>query len=114
RPTPTEAPMARARRLLTRVGLSERLSHRPGQLSGGGGPGGAGGRAALHAAEPVLGAGAPAAPGPAAAGNTAHRVGGMNREEGVAVLVITHAMDLAARMARVLELRDGALIPVES
>jgi lipoprotein-releasing system ATP-binding protein len=33
----------------------------------------------------------------------------LNREEGVTLIVVTHALDLAKRMQRVLELRDGAL-----
>ena len=33
----------------------------------------------------------------------------LNREEGVTLIVVTHAMDLAKRMGRVLELVDGKL-----
>ena len=35
----------------------------------------------------------------------------LNREENVTLIVVTHALDLARQMARVLELRDGRLAP---
>ena len=34
----------------------------------------------------------------------------LNREQGTALIVVTHAPELARRMGRVLELRDGQLI----
>jgi predicted ABC-type transport system involved in lysophospholipase L1 biosynthesis ATPase subunit len=37
----------------------------------------------------------------------------LNREEGVALAVVTHSAALAQRMGRVLELRDGVLSPQE-
>jgi predicted ABC-type transport system involved in lysophospholipase L1 biosynthesis ATPase subunit len=44
---------------------------------------------------------------------SAHELGqllvDLNREEGVTLIVVTHALDLAKRMGRVLELRDGRL-----
>ncbi len=49
----------------------------------------------------------------AAADNLADLLVELNREEGVAVLVITHAPHLAARMGRVLELRDGVLVQTD-
>ena len=33
----------------------------------------------------------------------------LNREEGVSLIVVTHAPDLARKMGRVFELADGAL-----
>ena len=35
----------------------------------------------------------------------------LNREEGTALVVATHAHTLAARMGRALELREGVLAP---
>ena len=37
-------------------------------------------------------------------------LGELNREDGVTLIVVTHALDLARQMGRVLELRDGALV----
>jgi ABC-type lipoprotein export system ATPase subunit len=34
----------------------------------------------------------------------------LNREEQVALIVVTHALDLARRMTRVFELKDGRLV----
>jgi predicted ABC-type transport system involved in lysophospholipase L1 biosynthesis ATPase subunit len=39
----------------------------------------------------------------------AQLLGELNREEGVALVYVTHSADLAARAGRVLELRDGRL-----
>jgi predicted ABC-type transport system involved in lysophospholipase L1 biosynthesis ATPase subunit len=33
----------------------------------------------------------------------------LNREEGVALVVVTHALDLAQQMGRVMELKEGVL-----
>jgi predicted ABC-type transport system involved in lysophospholipase L1 biosynthesis ATPase subunit len=37
----------------------------------------------------------------------------LNREEGVTLIVVTHARDLAQRTGRVLELKDGHLAAAE-
>jgi ABC-type lipoprotein export system ATPase subunit len=36
-------------------------------------------------------------------------LGELNHEENVALIVVTHALDLARRMSRVFELKDGRL-----
>jgi lipoprotein-releasing system ATP-binding protein len=38
----------------------------------------------------------------------------LNRDEGVTLIVVTHAVRLAERMARRLELRDGTLTPMDT
>jgi predicted ABC-type transport system involved in lysophospholipase L1 biosynthesis ATPase subunit len=47
----------------------------------------------------------------AAANNLAQILVELNREEGVTLILATHSLDLAGRMTRVLELRDGKLTP---
>jgi ABC-type antimicrobial peptide transport system, ATPase component len=106
-----ETPEARARRLLERVGLSARLAHRPGQLSGGERQRVAVVRALVNGPKLLLADEPTGALDRAAADNLADLLAELNREEGVALLVITHAADLARRMGRVLELRDGRLVP---
>jgi ABC-type lipoprotein export system ATPase subunit len=113
RPGPRcEEPPARARRLLQRVGLSERLGHRPGQLSGGERQRVAVVRALINEPKLLLADEPTGALDRAAADNLAALFVELNREEGVALLVSTHAMSLAARMSRALELCDGTLLPV--
>lgn len=102
---------ARARRLLDRVGLSQRLSYRPGQLSGGERQRAAVVRALINEPKLLLADEPTGALDRAASENLARLLVELNREEGVALLVITHALPLAREMSRVLELRDGRLAP---
>lgn len=105
-----EEPVRRARRLLERVGLSGRLGHRPGQLSGGERQRVAVVRALINAPSLLLADEPTGALDRAAADNLAELLTEIHREEGVVLVVITHAPHLAARMGRVLELRDGTLV----
>ncbi len=99
----------RARELLVSVGLAERESHRPGRLSGGEQQRVAIARALANSPRLLI------ADEPT--GNldqhTADDVFSMLREtvrqSGVAALIATHNPDLAARMDRVLVLRDGVV-----
>jgi ABC-type lipoprotein export system ATPase subunit len=106
-----EAPEARARRLLERVGLSERLSHRPGQLSGGERQRAAVVRALINEPKLLLADEPTGSLDRAASDNLARLLVELNEEEGVSLVVVTHSMSLAGQMARVLELRDGQLAP---
>ena len=103
-----EAP-SRAQRLLERVGLGPRVRHRPGQLSGGERQRVAVVRALINN-PPLLLADEPTG---ALDRHSAQALGqllvDLNREEGVTLIVVTHALELARRMKQVLELRDGKL-----
>jgi len=103
----------RARRLLERVGLAERMTYRPGQLSGGERQRVAVVRALINRPKLLLADEPTGSLDRASAENLAQLLVELNREEGVALIVVTHALNLAARMARVFELRDGRLIPQE-
>jgi ABC-type lipoprotein export system ATPase subunit len=109
RSEPPEAPRLRARRLLERVGLSHRLSYRPGQLSGGERQRVAVVRALINEPSLLLADEPTGALDRAAADSLAELLVSLNREQGVALVVITHSYTLARRMGRVLELRDGRL-----
>ena len=109
-----ESPRDRAVRLLRRVGLGERLMHRPGQLSGGERQRVAVVRALINR-PPLLLADEPTGSlDRAAADNLAQLLVELNREEGVALIVATHSADLAERMEQVMTLRDGRLGPAEA
>jgi lipoprotein-releasing system ATP-binding protein len=101
----------RARTLLDRVGLADRLEHRPAELSGGERQRVAVARALIH--RPVL----LLADEPT--GNldrtTAASVGqlllDLQRQEQTMMIIVTHSLELAARLDRRLELDEGRLRP---
>ena len=105
-----EAP-ARARKLLDRVGLGARLEHRPGELSGGERQRVAVVRALINNPPLLLADEPTGALDRAAAQSLAQLLIDLNCEDGITLIVVTHALDLAHRMNRVLELRDGKLVP---
>jgi len=105
----TETATARAERLLKRVGLSERLHHRPGQLSGGERQRVAVVRALINQPQLLLADEPTGALDHASATALGQVLVELNQEEGVTLIVVTHAMDLARRMGRVMELQDGRL-----
>jgi len=106
---PSEDPEARARKLLERVGLGARLTHRPGQLSGGECQRAAVVRALINRPKLLLADEPTGSLDRESAASLAQLLGELNREEGVALVFVTHSSDLAARAGRVLELRDGRL-----
>ena len=101
---------ARAERLLKRVGLGERLHHRPGQLSGGEQQRVAVVRALINQPQLLLADEPTGSLDPSSAGKLSQLLLELNREEGVTLIVVTHARELAQRMGRVLELKQGRLV----
>ena len=107
---PGQNRQARAEQLLDAVGLKHRLHHRPGQLSGGERQRAAVARALINEPKLLLADEPTGALDRTNAAKLADLLIEMNRTHGLPIVMVTHAVDLARRMNRVLELVDGKLV----
>ncbi|HZJ17390.1 MAG TPA: ABC transporter ATP-binding protein [Chthoniobacteraceae bacterium] len=99
----------RAEKLLDAVGLKHRLDHRPGQLSGGERQRAAVARALINQPKVLLADEPTGALDRVNATRLVDLLVELNKTEGVTLIMVTHALELAQRMGRVLELADGKL-----
>ncbi len=106
-----QALQARARVLLERVGLGDRLVHHPGQLSGGEQQRVALVRALINEPRLILADEPTGSLDSAASRDLAALLTDLNEQDGVSLIVATHSADLARAIGRVLELHDGGLRP---
>lgn len=107
----TDATLARAEELLKWVDLTPRLSHRPGQLSGGERQRVAVVRALINRPKLLLADEPTGSLDHDAAVKLVDLLVELNKKEGVALILVTHSLELAHRLPRVLELREGSLRP---
>jgi len=101
----------RARDLLERVGLGHRLHYRPGQISGGERQRAAVVRALINQPALLLADEPTGALDRENAESLFDLLLELNRDEKVTLICVTHALPLAEKLSRVLELRNKRLIP---
>lgn len=102
--------MSRARELLEYVGLRDRLDHRPAELSGGEQQRVAIARSVMMKPKLIL---ADEMTGNLDSENSRRVIDlllSLNRELGIAILLVTHDHDVAGRMKRVLTMKDGKIL----
>ena len=100
----------RAARLLEAVGLAHRRGHRPGALSGGERQRAAVARALINRPRLLLADEPTGALDRRTATGLVDLLLELNRAEGLGLVVVTHAPEVARRMQRVFEIVDGRLV----
>ncbi len=100
-----------AARLLGIMGLSERVHHQPGQMSGGEQQRVAIARAIANKPKILLADEPTGNLDPNTSGNVFQSLFDLTRLEGVSALVATHNMSLTAYMDRVFTVKDGQVVP---
>jgi lipoprotein-releasing system ATP-binding protein len=100
----------RAAELLSYLGLKERLTHRPAELSGGEQQRVAIARAVANAPRILLADEPTGNLDPRTSDHVFTALGQLVRASGLATIVATHNMDIAARMDRRVTIRDGAVV----
>ena len=99
-----------AKRLLVELGLGERLTHRPSQLSGGEQQRVAIARALANDPEILLADEPTGNLDPRTSGGVFDALVKLVRSEGLAALIATHNLELASKMDRALILHEGRLV----
>jgi lipoprotein-releasing system ATP-binding protein len=103
----------RAEEILAYLGLKDRLTHRPAELSGGEQQRVAIARAVANAPRILLADEPTGNLDPRTAEHVFNALGQLVRASGLAAVIATHNMDLAERMDRRVTLRDGQIVEQE-
>lgn len=105
--------LTEARRLLTLMGLKERMHHKPSEMSGGEQQRVAIARALANKPQILLADEPTGNLDPATSASVFKGLFDLTRMEGVAALVATHNMELTQFMDRVFTVRDGLVVPLK-
>lgn len=100
----------RAKRLIERVGLSGVVSQKPSELSGGECQRTAVVRALINRPALLLADEPTGALDQKSSGNLTDLLIELNKEEGVALVVVTHSLEVAKKMDRIYRLENGKLV----
>lgn len=100
----------RAKRLIERVGLSSVVSQKPSELSGGECQRTAVVRALINRPALLLADEPTGALDQKSSGTLTDLLVELNKEEGVALVVVTHSLDVAKKMDRIYSLENGCLV----
>jgi lipoprotein-releasing system ATP-binding protein len=103
----------RATELLVYLGLKERLTHRPGELSGGEQQRVAIARAVANAPRLLLADEPTGNLDPHTSEHVFTALNQLVQASGLTVLIVTHNMEIAARMDRRVTLREGAVVEMD-
>lgn len=101
--------LSRAGQLLDRLGMRERLDHRPGQLSGGQQQRVSIARALMNDGDVIL-ADEPTGALDQASGDEVLKILDELNRDGRTVIIVTHDMNVARRANRIIEIADGVII----
>ncbi|MDG2389371.1 MAG: ABC transporter ATP-binding protein [Planctomycetaceae bacterium] len=104
----------RAENLLNKVGLHERLNHRPGQLSGGERQRVAVCRSLINAPALLLADEPTGSLDPSTADGVGNLLLELASEQETMLLCVTHSVELADRFSRRLDLQNGTLVDVSN
>ena len=103
----------RARQLLDEVGLTDRLTHRPGELSGGEQQRVALARALLMRPQLVLADEPTGNLDSQTSDSVQSLIFDLNQRHGITFLIVTHSRDFAAMMPRRVSMKDGRIVSDE-
>lgn len=109
----TKEANVRAQRLINRLGLSAVAHQRPAELSGGECQRTAVARALINQPRLILADEPTGALDHQSAFNLVDLLAEVNREEGVALIIVTHSMEVAQKMDTIYSLEDGRLLTLK-